>query len=287
MPGTKEIRNKIKSVQNTRKITKAMEMVAASKMRKAQERMRMARPYGEKIRNVAAHISHANPEYHHPFLVSRDTVKRVGIIVVTTDKGLCGALNTNLLRMVLNQYKQWQSEGEGIDACAIGNKGLGFMQRLGANIVSHAVQLGDRPQLEKLIGTVKVMLDGYTSDRFDRLMIGYNRFFNTMKQEPVIEQLLPLSGERLGSPETVWDYIYEPEARAVLDQVMTRYIEAIIFQAVAENMASEQSARMVAMKAASDNAGDLIDELTLVYNKSRQASITKELSEIVGGAAAV
>jgi F-type H+-transporting ATPase subunit gamma len=287
MPGTKEIRMKIRSVQNTRKITKAMEMVAASKMRKAQERMRMARPYGEKIRNVAAHISHANPEYRHPFLVNRDSVKRVGIIVVTTDKGLCGALNTNLLRMVLNQYKQWQSEGEEIDVCAIGNKGLGFMQRLGANIVSHAVQLGDRPQLDKLIGTLKVMLDGYTGDRFDRLMIAYNRFFNTMKQEPVIEQLLPLSGERLGSPETVWDYIYEPEARAVLDQVMTRYIEAIIFQAVAENMASEQSARMVAMKAASDNAGDLIDELTLIYNKSRQASITKELSEIVGGAAAV
>ena len=287
MPGTKEIRMKIRSVQNTRKITKAMEMVAASKMRKAQERMRMARPYGEKIRNVAAHISHANPEYRHPFLISRDSVKRVGLIVITTDKGLCGALNTNLLRIALTQYKQWQSEGEEIDVCAIGNKGLGFMQRLGANIVSHAVQLGDRPQLEKLIGTVKVMLDGYTNDRFDRLMIGYNRFFNTMKQEPVIEQLLPLSGERLGAPETVWDYIYEPEARAVLDQVMTRYIEAIIFQAVAENMASEQSSRMVAMKAASDNAGDLIDELTLVYNKSRQASITKELSEIVGGAAAV
>ena len=287
MPGTKEIRMKIRSVQNTRKITKAMEMVAASKMRKAQERMRMARPYGEKIRNVAAHISHANPEYRHPFLVNRDSVKRVGLIVITTDKGLCGALNTNLLRIVLGQYKQWQSEGEEVDVCAIGNKGLGFMQRLGANIVSHAVQLGDRPQLEKLIGTVKVMLDGYTKDRFDRLVIGYNRFFNTMKQEPVIEQLLPLSGERLGAPETVWDYIYEPEARAVLDQVMTRYIEAIIFQAVAENMASEQSARMVAMKSASDNAGDLIDELTLVYNKSRQASITKELSEIVGGAAAV
>ena len=287
MPGTKEIRSKIRSVQNTRKITKAMEMVAASKMRKAQERMRMARPYGEKIRNVAAHISHANPEYRHPFLVSRDSVKRVGLIVITTDKGLCGALNTNLLRMVLGQYKQWQSQGEDIDVCAIGNKGLGFMQRLGANVVSHAVQLGDRPHLEKLIGTIKIMLDGYTRDRFDRLMIGYNRFFNTMKQEAVIEQLLPLSGERLGAPDTVWDYLYEPEAKAVLDQVMTRYIEAIIFQAVAENMASEQSARMVAMKAASDNAGDLIDELTLVYNKSRQASITKELSEIVGGAAAV
>jgi F-type H+-transporting ATPase subunit gamma len=287
MPGTKEIRVKIKSVQNTRKITKAMEMVAASKMRRAQERMRHARPYGEKIRTVAAHISHANPEYRHPFLVHRDSVKRVGLIVITTDKGLCGALNTNLLRMVLNQYKAWQAEGEEIDVCAIGNKGFGFLQRLGANIVSHATQLGDRPQMDKLIGTVKVMLDGYTKDRFDRLVIGYTRFLNTMKQEPVIEQLLPLSGERLGSPETVWDYLYEPEAKAVLDQVMTRYIEAIIFQAVAENMASEQSARMVAMKAASDNARDLIDELTLIYNKNRQAGITKELSEIVGGAAAV
>jgi F-type H+-transporting ATPase subunit gamma len=287
MPGTKEIRVKIKSVQNTRKITKAMEMVAASKMRKAQERMRMARPYGEKIRNVAAHISHANPEYRHPFLVPRDTVKRVGLIVITTDKGLCGALNTNLLRMALNQYKTWQSEGEEVDVCCIGNKGFGFMQRLGANIVSHAIQIGDRPQMDKLIGTIKVMLDSYTKDRFDRLVIGYTRFLNTMKQEPVLEQLLPLSGERLGAPDTVWDYLYEPEAKAVLDQVMTRYIEAIIFQAVAENMASEQSARMVAMKAASDNARDLIDELTLIYNKNRQAGITKELSEIVGGAAAV
>ncbi len=287
MPGTKEIRVKIKSVQNTRKITKAMEMVAASKMRKAQERMRHARPYGEKIRNVAAHISHANPEYRHPFLVHRDSVKRVGIIVITTDKGLCGALNTNLLRMVLNQYKAWQAEGEEIDVCCIGNKGFGFMQRIGANIASHAIQIGDRPQMDKLIGTIKVMLDGYTRDRFDHLMIAYTRFLNTMKQEPVIEQLLPLSGERLGSPESSWDYLYEPEAKAVLDQVMTRYIEAIIFQAVAENMASEQSSRMVAMKAASDNAADLIDELTLIYNKNRQAGITKELSEIVGGAAAV
>jgi F-type H+-transporting ATPase subunit gamma len=287
MPGTKEIRMKIRSVQNTRKITKAMEMVAASKMRKAQERMRHARPYGEKIRNVAAHLSHANPEYKHPFLVDRDSVKRVGLIVVTTDKGLCGALNTNLLRMVLVQYKEWQAQGEEIDVCPLGNKGLGFMQRLGANIVSQAVQLGDRPQLDKLIGAVKIMLDGYVSDRFDRVLLAYNRFINTMKQEPVIEQLLPLTGERLGAPETVWDYIYEPDAKMVLDQVMTRYIEAIIFQAVAENMSCEQSARMVAMKAASDNAETLIDELTLVYNKNRQAGITKELSEIVGGAAAV
>ena len=287
MPGTKEIRVKIKSVQNTRKITKAMEMVAASKMRKAQDRMRHARPYAEKIRNVAAHLSHANPEYRHPFLVDRDDVKRVGLIVVTTDKGLCGALNTNVLRQVLTQYKEWQAQGEEIEVCALGNKGLGFMQRLGANIVSQATQLGDRPQMEKLIGAVKVMLDGYTQGRFDRLLIAYTRFINTMKQEPVIEQLLPLAGDALGAPEGTWDYLYEPDARVVLDQVLTRYIESIIFQAVAENMASEQSARMVAMKAASDNAKTLIDDLTLVYNKNRQAAITKELSEIVGGAAAV
>ena len=287
MAGTKEIRTKIKSVQNTRKITKAMEMVAASKMRKAQERMRAARPYAEKIRNVAAHISHANPEYRHPFLIERDTVKRVGIIVITTDKGLCGALNTNVLRLALNQYKQWQTEGEEIDVCCIGGKGLGFMQRLGANIISHSTALGDRPKLEDLIGALKIMLDGYTKDRFDRLIIFYTRFINTMKQEPVMEQLLPLTGERIGAPEGNWDYIYEPEAKAVLDQVLTRYIEAVVFQGVSENMASEQSARMVAMKSASDNAATLIDELTLVYNKSRQAAITKELSEIVGGAAAV
>jgi F-type H+-transporting ATPase subunit gamma len=295
MPGSKEIRTKIKSVQNTRKITKAMEMVAASKMRRAQERMRMARPYGEKIRNVAAHISHANPEYRHPFLMERDTVNRVGIIVVTADKGLCGGLNTNVLRLALSKIREWQADGEEIEACAIGNKGLGFMQRLGANVVSQVTGLGDRPHMEKLIGAVKVMLDGYTADRFDRLMIFYTRFVNTMKQEPVMEQLLPLSAEHItlspGSgdmtPTGTWDYLYEPDAAAVLNQVLTRYIEALIYQSVAENMASEQSARMVAMKSASDNAGNVIDELTLVYNKSRQASITKELSEIVGGAAAV
>jgi F-type H+-transporting ATPase subunit gamma len=287
MPGSKEIRTKIKSVQNTRKITKAMEMVAASKMRKAQERMKAARPYGEKIRNVAAHISHANPEYRHPFLVERDTVKRVGLIVVTTDKGLCGGLNTNALRLALNKIKEWETEGEQYDVCCIGNKGLGFMQRLGANIVSNVTGLGDKPQMDKLIGAVKIMLDSYISDRFDRLLICYTRFINTMKQEPVIEQLLPLSGEKLGVPGGSWDYIYEPEAKAVLDQALTRYIEAIIYQALSENMASEQSARMVAMKAASDNAKNVIGELTLIYNKARQASITKELSEIVGGAAAV
>lgn len=287
MPGTKEIRVKIRSVQNTRKITKAMEMVAASKMRKAQERMRAGRPYTEKILNIAAHISHANPEYRHPFLVERDTVKRVGIIVITADKGLCGAMNTNLLRLVLQHYKEWQAQGEEIDVCCIGNKGLGFMQRLGANVVSQVTQLGDRPQLDRLVGAVKLMLDAYVADRFDRLVIFTTRFVNTMKQEPAMAQLLPLSGERLGAPESAWDYIYEPEARAVLDQVLTRYIEAVIYQAVAESMASEQSARMVAMKAASDNASTLIDELTLIYNKSRQAGITKELAEIVGGAAAV
>jgi F-type H+-transporting ATPase subunit gamma len=287
MAGSKEIRTKIKSVQNTRKITKAMEMVAASKMRKAQERMRAARPYTEKIRNVAAHISHANPEYRHPYLIARDTVKKIGIILITTDKGLCGGLNTNVQRLVLNQMKQWESEGESFDVCCIGNKGLSFMQRLGANIVSQVTQLGDRPHMERLIGAIKIMLDGYSQDRFDRLMIFSTRFINTMKQEPVCEQLLPLSGDRLGVPEGSWDYIYEPEAKGVLDQVLTRYVESIVYQAVAENMSSEQSARMVAMKSASDNAANVIDELTLIYNKTRQAAITKELSEIVGGAAAV
>jgi len=287
MPGTKEIRMKIRSVQNTRKITKAMEMVAASKMRRAQERMRATRPYVEKILNVAAHISHANPEYRHPFLITRDTVRRVGVIVVTTDKGLCGALNTNLLRLVLQHYKDWQAQGEEVEVCCIGAKGLGFMQRLGANIVSQVTQIGDRPSLEKLIGAVKLMLDGYIKDRFDQLMIFGTRFVNTMKQEPVMLRLLPLAGEKLGTPGGVWDYIYEPDAKAVLDHVLTRYVESVIYQAVVENGASEQSARMVAMKAASDNAATLIDELTLIYNKNRQAAITKEISEIVGGAAAV
>ena len=287
MAGSKEIKTKIKSVQNTRKITKAMEMVAASKMRKAQERTRAARPYAEKIRNVAAHLSHANPEYRHPYLVTRDSVRKVGIIVVTADKGLCGGLNTNVLRMALAKMREWESQGETFEVCCIGNKGLGFMQRLGANVVSHVVGLGDKPHMERLIGALKIMLDGYTADRFDRLEIFYTRFVNTMKQEAVMEQLLPLSGEKLGAPEGSWDYIYEPDAKSVLDQTLTRYIEALIYQSVTENMASEQSARMVAMKAASDNAGSVIDELTLIYNKSRQAAITKELSEIVAGAAAV
>ena len=273
-------------MQSTRKITKAMEMVAASKMRRRRN-ARAARPYAEKIRNVAAHLSHANPEYRHPYLITRDTVKKVGIIVVTADKGLCGGLNTNVLRMALAKMREWESQGEGFEVCCIGNRGLGFMQRLGANVVSHVVGLGDKPHMERLIGALKIMLDGYIEDRFDRLEIFYTRFVNTMKQEPVMEQLLPLSGDKLGAPEGSWDYIYEPDAKSVLDQTLTRYIEALIYQSVTENMASEQSARMVAMKAASDNAGSVIDELTLIYNKSRQAAITKELSEIVAGAAAV
>jgi len=287
MPGSKEIRTKIKSVQSTRKITKAMEMVAASKMRKAQDRMRRTRPYAEKMRNVAANISHANAEYLHPFLIERDTVKRVGIIVITTDKGLCGGLNTNVLRLALAKMREWEGQGEQFEVCCLGNKGLGFMQRLGANIVSQVINLGDAPHMERLIGAMKVMLDEYMADHFDRLMIFYTKFINTMKQEPVMEQVLPLSGERMGAPAGGWDYIYEPDPKSVLDQVLTRYIEVLIYQAVAENIASEQSARMVAMKAASDNAGKVIDELTLIYNKTRQAAITKELSEIVGGAAAV
>ena len=287
MAGTKEIRNKIKSVQNTSKITKAMEMVAASKMRKAQERMRAARPFGDKIRAVAANISHANPEYRHPYLTERDTVKRAAMIVVTTDKGLCGALNTNVLRMALAQYKDWQADGEEVDVCCIGSKGVGFMQRLGANVVAEVSGLGDAPKMEAILGAIKVVLDGYNEDKFDQVVLFYNKFINTMKQEPTMEQLLPVKGESLGVPTGAWDYIYEPDAKEVLDQVLNRYIEAVVYQSVAENMSSEQSARMVAMKSASDNAATLIDELTLVYNKSRQAAITQELSEIVSGASAV
>jgi F-type H+-transporting ATPase subunit gamma len=287
MASGKEIRNKIKSVENTRKITKAMEMVAASKMRKAQERMRSARPYGEKIRRVAGNLSHALTDYRHPFLVKREQVKNVGLIVVTSDKGLCGGLNSNLLRLALGKMKEWDAEGKKLSATAIGNKGLGFMQRAGANVVSHVTGLGDTPHLEKLIGPVKVQLDAYMKGEIDVLHLGYTRFINTMKQEPVIDQLLPLSGEMMGSEGNKWDYIYEPDAKAVIDDLLVRYVEAVIYQAVAENMASEQSARMVAMKSASDNAKDVIGELKLVYNKARQAAITKELSEIVSGAAAV
>jgi F-type H+-transporting ATPase subunit gamma len=287
MAGSKEIRTKIKSVENTRKITKAMEMVAASKMRKAQDRMRASRPYAEKIRNVAAHLSFANPEYKHPYLVKRDAVKNVGLIVVSSDKGLCGGLNTNMLRLSVNQMKNWESEGKAISVSAIGNKGFSFMNRVGANVKSHITGLGDVPHMENLIGTIKVMLDAYEAGEIDQLYICYTKFINTMKQEPVMQQLLPLSGEQLGSPTGHWDYIYEPEAKPVVDQLMMRYIESLIYNAVAENMASEQSSRMVAMKSASDNAKEVIGDLKLIYNKARQAAITKEISEIVGGAAAV
>lgn len=287
MAGSKEIRTKIKSVENTRKITKAMEMVAASKMRKAQDRMRAARPYAEKIRNVAAHLSKAHTEYKHPFLIKREQIKNVGIIVVSSDKGLCGGLNTNVLRLSLNQMKAWENANLGVAVSAIGNKGFGFMNRVGGNVKSHVIGLGDAPHMEKLIGPMKVMLDAYISGEIDQLYIVYTRFINTMKQEPVMEQLLPLSGEELGSAQGHWDYIYEPDAKSVIDELMTRYVESLIFHAVAENMASEQSARMVAMKSASDNAKNVIGELKLVYNKARQAAITKEISEIVGGAAAV
>ncbi len=288
MPSGKEIRTKIKSVQNTRKITKAMEMVAASKMRKAQERMKAARPYGEKIRRLAANLSQANSEYKHPFLAKIGTVKRVGLIVVTTDKGLCGGLNTNVLRLSLHQMKAW--EGSGVTemrVTAIGNKGLGFMQRLGAKVVSNVTHLGDTPHLDKLIGPVKIMLDAFQADELDAVYVAYTRFINTMKQEPVMEQLLPLTGEKLETKDHGWDYIYEPDARVVIDELLVRYVEALVYQSVAENIASEQSARMVAMKAASDNAGTVINDLQLIYNKTRQAAITKEISEIVGGAAAV
>ena len=291
MAGTKEIRTKIKSVQNTRKITKAMEMVAASKMRKAQERMRSARPYAEKVRNIAAHLASANPEFKHPFMQERD-VKRVGMIVVTTDKGLCGGLNTNVLRSVTNELKALQGRGVEVQATAIGTKGMQFLGRIGAKVVSHVVHLGDTPHLEKLIGAIKVQLDAFTNGEVDAVYVAYTRFINTMKQEPMVEQLLPLAADKLSQTEEEkraysWDYIYEPDAQTVVEELLVRYVEALVYQAVAENMASEQSARMVAMKAASDNAKNVIGELQLVYNKTRQAAITKELSEIVSGAAAV
>ena len=289
MAAGKEIRSKIKSVENTKKITKAMEMVAASKMRKAQDRMRAARPYAAIVRNLAANLSRATPEYKHPFMVANKDAKAVGFIVVTTDKGLCGGLNTNVLRATTNKLKEMQTQGLQPEAVAIGSKGLGFLNRIGAKVVSQAVQLGDRPLIDRLIGPVKVMLDAYQSGHLAAVYLCYTRFINTMRQEPMIEQLLPLSAERMKVEEGKhgWDYIYEPEANVVIDDLLRRYIEALVYQAMAENMASEQSARMVAMKSATDNAGNVISELKLVYNKTRQAAITKELSEIVAGAAAV
>ncbi|MDR3367929.1 F0F1 ATP synthase subunit gamma [Rhodoferax sp.] len=292
----KEIRGKIKNFESTKKITKAMEMISVSKMRKAQERMRAARPYTEKVRNIAAHLGQANPEYVHPFMKANDA-KVVGMIVVTTDKGLCGGLNTNVLRGVTNKLREVQAAGMTTQAVAIGNKGFGFLNRIGAKVVAHVTQLGDRPHLERLIGPVKVLLDAYAKGEVSAVYLSYTRFINTMKQEVVMEQLLPLSAvqmseearasEAITGSKHAWDYIYEPDAQAVIDDLIVRYVEALVFQAVAENMASEHAARMVAMKAATDNAGNVIGELKLVYNKTRQAAITKELSEIVSGAAAI
>jgi F-type H+-transporting ATPase subunit gamma len=297
MAGTKEIRLKIKSVQNTRKITKAMEMVAASKMKKAQERMRQGRPYAQRILNITMHAARANAEYRHPLLTRRTEVKRVGAVVITTDKGLCGGLNTNVLRMVLNQHKAWLEKGIEAEYCTIGNKGLGFINRMGGRIVSQVVNYGDHPSLDRLIGPVKMLIDGYLEGRLDEVHIFSTRFINTMKQDPTHATLIPipqewvLPGGQVVKDEQVgtgnWDYLYEPDPKTVLDQLLVRYIETAVYQAAADNIASEQSARMVAMKAASDNARNIIGELQLVYNKSRQAAITKELSEIVGGAAAV
>jgi F-type H+-transporting ATPase subunit gamma len=292
----KEIRGKIKNFESTKKITKAMEMISVSKMRKAQERMRAARPYSEKVRNIAAHLGRANPEYVHAFM-KPNTAKVAGLIVVTTDKGLCGGLNTNVLRGVTNKLREIQGAGMTTQTVAIGNKGLGFLNRIGANVVAHVTHLGDRPHLERLIGPVKVLLDAYAKGEVNAVFLSYTRFINTMKQEVVMEQLLPLSAvqmqedtrasEAVSGSKHGWDYIYEPDAQTVIDDLLVRYVEALVFQAVAENMASEHAARMVAMKAATDNAGNVIGELKLVYNKTRQAAITKELSEIVSGAAAI
>lgn len=287
MSGAKEIRSKISSVKNTQKITKAMEMVAASKMRRAQDRMRAARPYADKIRQVVAHVSQANAEYEHPYTVSRE-VKRVGVILVSSDRGLCGGLNANLFRALLKQLKEWQDNSVEFEMCVIGSKGQAFFSRYGAPIVGQVTHIGDTPRLEDLIGTVKIMLDKFGAGEVDEIYLAYNRFINSMTQRPMVEQVVPLSpAEDAEDYEFHWDYIYEPQAEEILDQLMVRYIESLVYQGVADNIASEQAARMVAMKSASDNAGKLIDELQLVYNKARQAAITQELSEIVGGAAAV
>jgi F-type H+-transporting ATPase subunit gamma len=292
MAAGKELRTKIKSVENTKKITKAMEMISVSKMRKAQERMRAARPYSEKIRNIASHLGQANPEYVHTFMKANDG-KSVGFIVVTTDKGLCGGLNTNLLRAVTAKLRETQAAGKTVQAVAIGGKGLGFLNRVGAKVVSHVTQLGDRPHLDRLIGPVKVLLDAYVNGEVSAVYLCYNDFVSTMRQEPTVRPLLPLSAAAMDAESKAsgtqhgWDYIYEPDAQSVIDELLVRYVEALVYQAVAENMASEHAARMVAMKAATDNAGNVIGELKLVYNKTRQAAITKELSEIVSGAAAI
>ena len=282
----KEIRTKIGSIKNTQKITKAMEMVAASKMRRAQDRMRAARPYADKMRDVISHLAHANTEYHHPYMNARE-VKRAGYIIVTSDRGLCGGLNANLFRLTLNEMQKMESQGIELDLTLIGNKAVGFFSRLGGNVVSQTTNLGDTPHLSELIGAVKVMLDAFDEGRIDSLNIVFNDFVNSMTQKPHVEQLLPLPPSDDVELEHHWDYLYEPDAKEVMDQLLIRYVESLVYQAVVENVACEQAARMVAMKSASDNAGKLIDELQLVYNKARQAAITQELSEIVAGAAAV
>lgn len=287
MAGAKEIRTQIKSIGSTRKITKAMEMVAASKMRRAQERMQKARPYADKMRQVVAHASSANAEYHHPYLMDREEVKTVGYIIVSSDRGLCGGLNSNLFRKLVADMKQWHDKGVKINVCVIGKKASAFFKRYGANVVSEATDLGDAPQLDELVGAVKIMMDDYTEGNIDRLFVGYNNFVNTMTQKPDIEQLIPILPSEEQETSHHWDYIYEREAQEIIDTLMKRYVESLVYQAAADNSACEQAARMVAMKAATDNAGKLIDELQLVYNKARQAAITQELSEIVSGAAAV
>lgn len=287
MAGTKEIRNQIRSVRNTQKITKAMEMVAASKMRKAQDQMTATRPYAERMREVIGHLAAASPDYRHPFLVESETVKRVGILFVSTDRGLCGGLNINLFKTVLAEMRRWDGQGVEVELAILGSKGIGFFRRLGGRIVAQQSGLGDRPRLDQLIGTIKVMLDAYREGRIDRLFLVRNQFVNTMTQKPVVQQVLPVEPVRESEMLSNWDYIYEPNPAALLDDVLIRYVESQIYQAVVENVASEMAARMVAMKSASDNAGEVIRRLTLIYNKARQAAITQELAEIVAGAAAV
>ena len=286
MAGAKEIRTKIASIKNTQKITKAMEMVAASKMRRAQERMLATRPYAGKIQNVISHLAHAHPEYHHPYLAQRET-KRVGMIIISTDRGLCGGLNINLFKSALNSLREWDEAGLDVDLTLIGTKSNSFFKRMKFDVSASATHLGDAPSIVELIGTIKVMLDAYEEGRIDSLYLAHNEFVNTMTQKPVIKQLIPIVSEPDKKLDTHWDYIYEPDSKPVMDSLMIRYIESLVYQGMVENVACEQAARMVAMKSATDNAGDLIDELQLIYNKARQAAITQEISEIVSGAAAV
>ena len=287
MAGAKEIRTKIGSIKNTQKITKAMEMVAASKMRKAQERMRAARPYATKIRTVLSHLAQAHPEYKHPYLGEREEVKRVGYVVVSSDRGLCGGLNSNMFKAAVSEMADWDAKGVEVDVCAIGKKATGFFSRFKCKMTAHVTNIGDTPNLEELIGAVKVMLDAYDEGKIDRLFLVYNEFVNTMTQAPQVMQLIPASGVMDKELEHHWDYIYEPESKPIIDALMLRFIESQVYSGVVENIASEMSARMMAMKSATDNAGDLIKELQTIYNKARQASITQEISEIVSGAAAV